>query len=667
MKRKISSIIIAMVLVLTMCMFVGCNSKAVTPNTYNVSVIGGTGGGIITSGKETTVIADVPSGYDFVSWKVNGEDVSKTATYTFKPTVDIVIVAATAKSVDPVEETVTVSVIGGTGGGTVTKGSQITVKSNPPQEDFLFLGWKVGTTIVSSEANYTFAANADITVTAEYEYTYEMYTGKVPTEKPDSYVDDAVNRVLNINDAEAFAWWRSLIFSNTGGYTQTWFGIDGAATPGYTININCNLDMAGVDWDPIDAECGIFNRCIIDFKGHSIKNMYTEGKPAATNETSYRGWPSGGFFTLIAGETDLIIKNLTFKNATVVGTAGQLGVLTGGIYNANVTIENVHVIDSVVDTSTGHKVGGLIGRVGNHESYGDQEVLTIKDTSVSGTTVAGMRNASGLIGVIFSARATFVATKWSALGANCNEEFFINTLTGFKNDLKTFKEQLAALEAADPKDQAAIDAKKAEVLDRETKIEQYTGFIAEFDAHTINLTLDNITVADCYIYTRATTYPNASAIYNFSKAYYVPSGGNVASGFVKGYDNTKGFTFNHTTPSGISYGNTIINTKTNAATDVGANGVAKNPLYPVTAESLTPMFTDYAMDDSETNGYDVCTIYVNVDLDFTQMFEVNEWDEIRLPATVKFYLLGGAKITGIPENVLNKAHIAEWKPVVEIG
>lgn len=59
---------------------------------------------------------------------------------------------------------------GGTvsGGGVVRKGSSVTVTASP-SGTYSFAGWYNGATLMSTNASYTFTANADITLTAEFE------------------------------------------------------------------------------------------------------------------------------------------------------------------------------------------------------------------------------------------------------------------------------------------------------------------------------------------------------------------------------------------------------------------------------------------------------------------------------------------------------------------
>ena len=60
---------------------------------YNVTVVGGTGGGEYAKGESVTVTANVPYGKEFVKWTAGGEDVSTDNPYTFTLRGDVTLTA----------------------------------------------------------------------------------------------------------------------------------------------------------------------------------------------------------------------------------------------------------------------------------------------------------------------------------------------------------------------------------------------------------------------------------------------------------------------------------------------------------------------------------------------------------------------------------------------
>ncbi|MBR5324708.1 MAG: hypothetical protein IKV14_07840, partial [Muribaculaceae bacterium] len=109
-------------------------------------------------------------GYSFVNWTVNGEEVSKEATYTITVTKDVEYVANFV--------THKITVIAGEGGtATASKNQvghngQVTLTATP-QEGYGFVNWTVNGEEVSKEATYT------ITVTKDVEYVANFVTHKI--------------------------------------------------------------------------------------------------------------------------------------------------------------------------------------------------------------------------------------------------------------------------------------------------------------------------------------------------------------------------------------------------------------------------------------------------------------------------------------------------------
>ena len=121
----------------------------------------------------------------------------------------------------------------------------------------------------------------------------------------------------------------------------------------------------------------------IDGQGHTIYNMTVNG---------------GEKLGFIGGNrANLTIRNLTFSNATVVGTGGFLGVVIGYQYG-DVTLENVQVVNSVVKSTAekGIRIGGLVGYSPLHDSA----KLHLKDCTVKNSNFEGYHNTCGLVGTL---------------------------------------------------------------------------------------------------------------------------------------------------------------------------------------------------------------------------------------------------------------------------
>lgn len=144
---------------------------------YNISVSaspseGGTvtGGGWYEGNAQVTVTATANSGYSFVKWTENGNQVSTSASYTFNATAYRTLVA-----VFEAIPTYTLTVENGTGSGDYAEGASVKITANDPETGNVFKEWTGtdGLTFTSGSATtatatFTMPAQA-VTVTATYE------------------------------------------------------------------------------------------------------------------------------------------------------------------------------------------------------------------------------------------------------------------------------------------------------------------------------------------------------------------------------------------------------------------------------------------------------------------------------------------------------------------
>lgn len=136
-------------------------------SSYNLTVIGGTGEGVFIQGASVTITANEPTiGKKFSGWTIegiSGLDTTKTS-LTFNMPANAV--TATANYED-IEYTITVN--GGTGGGTYKQGDEVTVTAED-KEGKEFVGWKDESgKIVSTQKEYTFEVKDEMVLTAVYQ------------------------------------------------------------------------------------------------------------------------------------------------------------------------------------------------------------------------------------------------------------------------------------------------------------------------------------------------------------------------------------------------------------------------------------------------------------------------------------------------------------------
>jgi len=173
-----------------------------------------TGGGTFNYGQSCTLTATPATGYNFVRWTKNGQQVSTNATYTFSVTESAAFVAqfqlqscAIFVSAYPVEGGIT------TGGGSYLYGDNLTVTASA-NEGYNFISWVEDDNVVSTEANYNFTVTGSRSLTAIFEaQTFEvkasidpMEAGSIIGEGTYSYGEEVV-LTINRNEDYAFVNW----------------------------------------------------------------------------------------------------------------------------------------------------------------------------------------------------------------------------------------------------------------------------------------------------------------------------------------------------------------------------------------------------------------------------------------------------------------------------
>ena len=153
----------------------------------------------------------------------------------------------------------------------------------------------------------------------------------------------------------------------------------GATNAGKTVELMKGFSLADIDWRPIGTSADSSAKFKGTFEGNH--NVISDLTVDTSDENAYQ---ATGLFGALNGT----LKNLTVKNATIKGfTSGSatdngIAVVAGSIYTQGL-IENVHVTTSTVEGN--RYVGGIAGY-----TYG-----TVKDCSVSNTTITAIPNAVG--------------------------------------------------------------------------------------------------------------------------------------------------------------------------------------------------------------------------------------------------------------------------------
>ncbi|MBE5922222.1 MAG: hypothetical protein E7269_05665, partial [Lachnospiraceae bacterium] len=165
----------------------------------------------VNAGKTVTVVATPNSGYRFAYWKnSDGEIVSTSASYTFKVKEDTTLTAYFLSESQFVDVTVTSedSSKGTVTGGAkdVIIGTEMTIIAKPASY-YKFAGWKVGSSIVSTKASYTFTVKGDASYVAVFEIDEDQIATKTFVPQKDdrlwAYYSFDSNVTNQVNDSAA--------------------------------------------------------------------------------------------------------------------------------------------------------------------------------------------------------------------------------------------------------------------------------------------------------------------------------------------------------------------------------------------------------------------------------------------------------------------------------
>jgi len=134
------------------------------------------GGSNIPCKQDVTVYAIPLTGYLFVNWTKNGEEVSTDSVYTFPAMESCELVANFAENIKIITLIANPPDLGTVeGGGPVRYGELITVKATP-LPGYSLINWTENGKVVSKDANYTFIVTGSRTLVANFDTTYFTVT-----------------------------------------------------------------------------------------------------------------------------------------------------------------------------------------------------------------------------------------------------------------------------------------------------------------------------------------------------------------------------------------------------------------------------------------------------------------------------------------------------------
>ena len=203
-----------------------------------------------------------------------------------------------------------------------------------------------------------------------------------------------------INDIDELIWFRDEVDKQASdGSTQY---------TGKYIKLTSDIDLAGINWNPIGSMSGDHG---------SFKGIFDGGNHTISNLNVQQAGNGLGLFARTAGNAE--IKNLTLNNVTVKSTdnSNYVGGVVGNSY-ASTKITNVHVTGNVDISGRGY-IGGISGHgyvvmdnvsvvgegtisstfwcAGGILGYGGEGVTDIQNAHVEGITIT---SAAGGLGAI---------------------------------------------------------------------------------------------------------------------------------------------------------------------------------------------------------------------------------------------------------------------------
>ena len=265
----------------------------VTANPANGGTV--SGGGTFNYGQSCTLTATPATGYNFVRWTKNGQQVSTNATYTFSVTESAAFVAqfqlqscAIFVSAYPVEGGIA------TGGGSYLYGDNLTVTATA-NEGYNFISWVEDDNVVSTEANYSFTVTGSRSLTAIFDLkTFEIAASVDPEEAASisgsgtyNYGDE-VTLTFDRNEDWAFQNWTENGEVVSEESTYTFIATESrnlVAHFVFTVGLGENNIAAKVYPNPTKGEVilegeGIQSVRIVNAFGQTVYNAKVEGNQA---------------------------------------------------------------------------------------------------------------------------------------------------------------------------------------------------------------------------------------------------------------------------------------------------------------------------------------------------------------------------------------------------
>ena len=223
------------------------------------------------------------------------------------------------------------------------------------------------------------AYKSKITITVAPTINVDVWDGTSATALADLEVNEAT-KTVNINSAADLAGIRD--------------ALDAGNLEGYNIELNSNIDLNNVAWEPI-GEAGSNYKSYDEAASYFSGTFNGNGNTISNLNVVSDSGEATAFIEAVAGDT--VIKNLNIENGTVSTSGKSSAALVAYAIdktgeNSNLTIENVNVN---VNVTGGDVAGGIIGR-----SYNTGNMIINNCTNYGTITGPGTTDLSDVDGKI---------------------------------------------------------------------------------------------------------------------------------------------------------------------------------------------------------------------------------------------------------------------------
>ena len=311
-----------------------------------------------------------------------GYDVIFSGNIDYKYLIDVAFPAGFHPTVSVMDE----------GGQEVGYGSWVS-PTNEPSENFSIKR----TVVISIDSIPANLENAVVKITnmiTQYNNPIDIWNGSVPDSIPNTLVVDTADKVISINDAQAFAYLNTL----NGVWDSSIYGSKWS----YSIDLNTSIDLNNLAWTPI----ALSNFVAFNGNGHTIYNLNVSA-----------GDNAGLCGSITCNDLGVTyVRDFNIVNAVVDGDEA-VGVVIGNGMQA--AVSGVVVDNAIL---TGNKyVGGIFG-------YGNGSVngCVVKNSSIS-IPYNGLKEAGGLIGYLSNDGTASIVDK--IISGNCVENVTVSAPT----------------------------------------------------------------------------------------------------------------------------------------------------------------------------------------------------------------------------------------------